>query len=471
MIIGRSRGLFCIVAIFVFALLLAVPAARASYLDDVGYTQLVAELGAGVPTGAGITISQVEALDSSGYYTPNTAILAFSGKVFTPKFDVYSNHATTVGTYLYGNSGMGKGVTAINNWEANNWLQSGFLKTGTTSAPVVETQRVQNSSWVGSFGVGKEAYDIDALRRFDYTINRDNYVAVVGLNNGSGTTVPSLLASSYNAIVVGVSSGNHSRGGTRVETAGRVKPDIVAPAAYTSYATPIVGAAATMLLQTADNTPALANARNSEAVKAILMAGATKEEFANWSRTTTRPLDAVYGAGELNVYNSYHILTAGEQEASTVSDVQKNGWDFSSTPVTSQMKYYFFDVAAGTALSDLSIILTWNRVIADTINGSSWGDPSSTLANLNLWLYSADGYSLGSLLDSSQSTVDNVEHIYETNLAAGRYAIAVNSNTAATDFALAWRSTLITIDIPEPCTLVLLVVGGAVLARRRRMAA
>ena len=65
----------------------------------------------------------------------------------------------------------------------------------------------------------------------------------------------------------------------------------------------------------------------SEVIKAMLMAGATKGEFANWidpttglvnpwNRTQTRPLDDVFGAGELNVYNSYLIGIGGKQSAS-----------------------------------------------------------------------------------------------------------------------------------------------------------
>ncbi|MCE5327184.1 MAG: PEP-CTERM sorting domain-containing protein [Planctomycetaceae bacterium] len=452
-------------AVSLFILFLAVPV-QATYLDDVGYTALVAELGTGVPTGAGISMSQVEAASSENY-SPDTAASAFWGKTFTLMSGAsgVSSHATTVGTYLYGNSGMAKGVTAIKNWEANDWVSSGFLKTGTNSSPALETQRVQNNSWVGSFG--NDDTDQDAVRRFDFTINRDNYVAVVGLNNGSNTTVPNLLAANYNAITVGVSSGIHSRGTTLIDTKGRVKPDIVAPAAYTSYATPIVGAAAAILLQKADSSSIYTNARNSESIKAILMAGATKEEFATWDRTQTRPLDDIYGAGELNVYNSYHILAAGEQNASTSSDAHTTGWDFDACS-SSQNKYYFIDVGAGTSLTDVSIILTWNRVITDGIQGGNWGSPQASLADLDLYLYSAEGYSVRINMDRSISDYDNVEHIYQPNLSAGRYAIVVTSSSAtSTDFSLAWRSTVEI--IPEPATLLLIVgVGGVLLLKGRR---
>ena len=48
---------------------------------------------------------------------------------------------------------------------------------------------VANFSWIGTYGT-TTPHDNDALRRFDYMINRDNLVAVVAVNNGAGTPIP-----------------------------------------------------------------------------------------------------------------------------------------------------------------------------------------------------------------------------------------------------------------------------------------
>ena len=60
------------------------------------------------------------------------------------------------------------------------------------------------------------------------------------------------------------------------------------------------------------------------------------------------------------------------------------------------------------------------------------------LADLNMTLTD----SLGQTVDQSLSTVDNVEHIYLTNLTAGDYTLTISTDTSR-DFGLAWRmSTL-----------------------------
>ena len=59
--------------------------ARASFADDIGLTALRAELGAGIPTGAGVTVSQIEASlsQTSLIYMPDTTSPEFTGKTFT----------------------------------------------------------------------------------------------------------------------------------------------------------------------------------------------------------------------------------------------------------------------------------------------------------------------------------------------------------------------------------------------------
>jgi hypothetical protein len=200
-----------------------------------------------------------------------------------------------------------------------------------------------------------------------------------------------------------------------------------------------VSGAAALLLQTADASPGLVNARKqSEVIKALLLAGATKWSLPGWTRTPTQPLDPVYGAGQLNIQNSYHLLVAGEHPPSSSVTVTNRGWDFATT--TTGAARYFFDVPAGHTLTNFSVILTWNRVVTDG-PGAGFGNLQASVANMDLRLYTAAGFTLGTQLDSSVSTIQNVEHIF-ASLGPGRYALEVTSNTTATDYALAWGGTL-----------------------------
>ena len=414
----------------------------ADYLDDIGFTKLQLELGAAIPTGAGITVSQIESADGSGNYKLDTANYEFGGKTFNWKSPGSgdSSHATTVGRYFYGEySSVAPDVSTIDAWEVSHWITNGSLNANTNSAPKQESRDVQNHSWIGAYA--SQADSIDALRRLDYAINTDNFVSVVGVHNDV-TTVPELLGHAYNVISVGRSDGHHSYGLTTFDEPGRIKPDIVAPGLATSWTTPMVAGSAAALLETARSDSALADADNSEAIKAILLAGATKHEFASWDRTPTRPLDEQYGAGELNIYNSYKILTAGQNEAASDADAAPRGWDFDTH--TGSNKLYFFDVPEDNVMVDMSAILTWNRQITD---GNSrkfqWSDPQAELADMNLRLYEADGYSLGAMLDLSVSTVDNVEHIFQDRLTTGRYVLEVDSDTSGVDFTLAWSSDVV----------------------------
>ncbi len=465
-------------------LLICSSVSLADYKDDIGYTQLVNELGLGnVPNGAGVKVTQVEAdedaSESGIRYRPNEANAGFAGKTITDKSGVSnpasarSTHATNVGLLFYGNSSIASGITQIDAYEANNWLGTGFLRPlsgATPQVPLVETSRIQNHSWIGSFA--EDATATDRLRRFDFMIDRDNVIAAVGVNNGTSTNVPTMLGQSYNSISVGRVDGAHSAGFSTVDGTGRIKPDIVAPQGSTSNATAVVSAAAAMLVQKADTTPGLANGSKAQVVKATLMAGATKNQFLTWDRTTTRPLDDRFGAGALNIYRSYHILAAGEQNATNLATVADTGWDWNNA--TASTLLYFFDVEEGESISEFSAVLTWHRLVADGGPGGGFNGLTSTMANLDLRLFYASGFALGSQLDASLSTVDNVEHIWFTDgLTTGRYALQLSVDAVGLnqqiDYGLAWHSVV----IPEPGSLGLLMVTVAwvVTSRRRRGAA
>lgn len=441
---------------------------RADYKDDIGYTALQLQLGVNIPTGDGVTVAQVEAdADSSSAiaYLPDTADSSFSldnisnattSGAYTSSS--ISTHATMVGKLIYGSEAIASGISSVSVYNANDWLVN-RLRYGVNAAPRTESKDIENHSWVGS--TGSSTSDANILQRLDYSIQTDDFVAVVGVNNGTGAE-QNLLSSAYNVIGVGVSSGNHSSDLTTIDGAGRLVVHLVVPVSTTSEATAVVSSASALLIQTARSN-SMTNGEKSETVKAVLMAGATKSEFSSWSRTTTQPLDATYGAGELNVQNSYNILVAGEQNANASTEVAATGWDYGTVSSSTEQTYRF----TLQDESSLSVALTWNALVSAS---SGWTDLTTSLANLDLQLYTADGLSLGSLLDESLSTVDNVEYIWLENLAAGSYILVVKSaSSSSTDYAIAWQT------IPEPQTFFLLGIGLALIAcsivRKRSLAA
>ena len=454
-----------------FLLLLAPPAAlqgAPAWHGLVDYTKLKSRLGAQTPTGAGVNVSMVEApvTSPSGAYYIDPASPEFSstddplGAAVTlhdgsgnASAGVSSHAQNNVGAYFFGNvTSVAPGANDITLYEANHWLGSVIRYTNATG-PLEQNFRVQNHSWVGTTASGnvppftEHPDNLKVLRRYDYLIERandgDGMTAVVGLNNSSNP-LPYLLAHSYNAIGVGRSDGNHSAGltlspSTSAYGPGRSKPDIVAPAGSTSTSTAMVSSAATMLYQTA----VAPGAAKNEVMKATLMAGATKSEFSNWTRTQVQPLDDMFGAGELNVYNSYLIQYGGRHAGSTAEPtaaVGTYGWDYKEKVDASNELYYSFEISPGSTASNLSIVLSWNVNVTDTNPSESVFTPTESLQNLDLQLYDSTAGFMGTMLDQSISAVDNVEHIYRTNLGPGTYTLKV-SGAANWDYGLAWRMT------------------------------
>ncbi|MDF3057747.1 MAG: fibronectin [Rariglobus sp.] len=428
-----------------FLLLPAFATAHAGWKDDTGHTRLQQTFTSGVPTGVAGGITQAEAGDTGGNnYLPDAANGAFTGKTITNKStgSGTSGHATSVGGYFYGtSSSLIPATVAIDAYNANGWLNTDFLNFGLGSYPLVETRRVQNHSWIsnGSLSDGQVTH---ADLRLDYAINRDGFVSVVGVNNGTSTTLPGLMCQGYHTISVGLVNGQHSAGITAFDTPGRMKPDLVGFEGLTSFATPQVASAAGLVSEKLRNTsysPALATADYPRLTKALLLAGAAKDPLASWSRTdTTKPYDARYGAGALNVFLAYRILLAGNFSPSDTATVDSTGWsvDTALSQGNGTTRTYFFDIPAGSASTRFSAVLVWHRVIDNSLN--------PTVANLDLKLCAvADGtFDVGSVLDSSISTVDNVEHVYQASLAPGRYAVQVTRTSgASTIYALAWRSS------------------------------
>ena len=346
------------------------------------------------------------------------------------------------------------------NYEANDYINN-TLGVDSGADPAAQGFAVGNHSYIGNGNTDAETTDIN--RRMDFVINRDNTVMVVGANNGAANATPQIFAPSYNAITVGRTDGGHSRGevgGTYGN--GRFRPDIVAPAGATSFSTPIVGSAAALLIDAAQGTNGIQN----EVIKSTLFAGATKSEFASWDRTTTRPIDEVFGFGELNILNSYHIWEGGEHEGSTsdpASEINLDGWDYGDFNGTDDL-FYDFSIGPFERITELSAALVWNVDVTDNDANAGVFDATTSLANLDLELYDSSGTFLGSLLDSSLSTDYNAEHIFMQDLATGSYTFRITGDSA-TDFGFSWRITA----VPEPSSAVLLgLIGLGMMTRRRR---
>lgn len=398
----------------------------------VGWEALSDEFGASLADGTGIDVCQVEAIQgSTGGYRPPPGTFEFLNpdKVFSDLSGVNqinSTHAQAVGRYFYGNvMSMVPGVVNVNYYEAENFLLSA-LGLSTNGEPEAQSFTVQNHSWIANQGIS-DAIAQNLLSRMDFAINRDNVNVVAGTNN-SGVT-PRLLVSGFNTISVGRTRGTHAVGLTNFYGPGRVKPEIVSPGPTTSLATPMVSGTAVLLRDAGSGT----NAANSEATKALILAGATKSEFPNWSRTSAIPLDTTFGVGEVNVYNSYKMLLAGEtdgQPAPPSVPTGDSGWDF-GTFNSGQTSNYSIELTEPA--DHVSIVLTWNIEVEDTNSSPAIFIPDTTLANLDL-IFTGNG-----IVDTSSSLNHNIEHIYLRDVPAGTYTIIVTGNRT-TDFGLAWRS-------------------------------
>jgi len=276
---------------------------------------------------------------------------------------------------------------------------------------------------------------------------------------------------------------------TPYESGSRTRPDLVAPETLTSWATPMVASAAALLVETGhkggttlstdplvtsttnrnSNDP-IYNAERSEVVKAALMAGASRKSpnLTNsvtpngYVVNTANGLNNIYGAGQLNIFNSYHIIAAGEQNSLEDfgpggGEIKAVGFDydpqFGGLGSNHTGSYVFRALTTGS----LSASLVWNL----TVTGGDVDnfDTSASLYHLGLYLYDTTS---ALELAYANSTVDNTENIWWQALVPNHsYLLKVTAEQTdfLWDYGLAWDITATTTHAPLPPTVYLLGSG------------
>lgn len=402
----------------------------ASNLDTVGVTLLRS-----VTTnlnGAGIPVAQPEGQAATNAWEVNPGASgvaqpvslftytssAGSSTTFPNSVGLESGHADQVASIFYGiPGGVATNVAHVDTFEADFFINS-----------VVSTSLAIDGLVVNQSFITPEDQQATIDPAYDNYAAKYNTLFVSGAGNAGPISPP---ATCYNGLGVAAYGGASSYGPTLDN--GRSKPDITAPASVTSYSTPQVAGAATLLLQAGargDGGSDTTAATDIRTVKALLLNGAIKP--ANWTNGVSTPLDARYGAGVLNVFNSYEQLVAGKHSFTVSVSVStgsphpptgatgtihaRSGWDFntiSSTVTLDGVNHYYFDLTntAGDAPFTGAATLVWNRQ-QNELN----------INDLDFFLYDANS---SNLVAASTSTVDNVEHLFLTALPPGRYDLQV----------------------------------------------
>lgn len=215
---------------------------------------------------------------------------------------------------------------------------------------------------------------------------------------------------------------------------GRCKPDLVAPGNclaadasepnryepvgnWSSFSTPVVAGTVGLLLQKARQDPQLNAAASPEGgncvIKAILLNSAAKLPYWHKGRLQTDDdhsavLDYIQGAGMLNAAGAYSQLVAGMNGP---GEVLSAGWDLNMLDKSETPQNSYTITLTEPADKVITITLVWNRHYANVSPFEAIPAKDSDL-RLELWAIDPLNQANDYLLDYSDSSVDNVEHIY-----------------------------------------------------------
>lgn len=466
---------------FIFLLVISAHA-RADYFSDIGYDELRAELGVALPVAVDVPVMIVEADKNSDpdviAYAPDTTKAEFRGKKITvgehgpTVYAPFSSHATSVGRRFFGlHSSVSPGINLIASYVTGEWYGAAFIRLGETRQPKVTLSRVAAHAWVGSLDVAVDTpANIDALRRVDWLVETDEFFHVVGFN---GSDKKPLLADAYNVLTVTHTGAKNFRNTLALDmdyVAGRSLPHLVVPDKSPSASTGRAASAAALLVGVGHAVPSLSqgatvnrrgdkifNAERAEVIKAILLAGADRITDNSSAENITgyraagenrmpNGLDRHYGAGQLNIYNSYQILTAGEQDSTEdkASDdlISPNGFDYDESfgGANDSNRHATYRFSTDSVGGILTLSLVWNIDIQGGLQ--LLFDPTANLYDLDMVLYDVSNKD-PVIVAESRSIRDNSENIHVELAAKRNYMIRINRGVDQSlfdwDYGLAWR--------------------------------
>lgn len=251
---------------------------------------------------------------------------------------------------------------------------------------------------------------------------------------------------------------------------GRCKPDIVAPGNcivadyndpnnyapagnWSSFATPVVAGTAALLIQKANQDPNLNLAASpiagNSVIKTILLNSAAKLPFWRKGLLTKDddhdvPLDYVQGAGMVNAVAAYNQLTAGRIQPGVCPNT---GWDLNQLQKNERPEAVYRITIDKPADKTITATVCWNKHYAETFPFEPLPEMNANL-RLECWAIDPNNSNNDYLLDYSDSTVDNVEHIWrraDPNYTEYEIVVLYNNIFDATQpnptppYALAWN--------------------------------
>ena len=411
----------------------------------------------------------------------------FSGNSFDGGYSPYFGTADVINSSWGGTSPAGNNTFAIRlDGYANNNPSTTLVTSAGNSGPASNT--------IGYPGSGYNAITVAALANggdnsynsvanFSSRGPQDYFDPINGTVNGARAAIDiagpgtNLHAAFYG----GQTGGNHFT--IPGSSPGSSSTDFYTFAVQgTSFASPIVAGAVSLIKSASYNTAALAaNAatRDTRVVKSVLQNSADK--IPGWNNgqvangnggvTTTQALDFASGAGALNIGQAFEqYVLAGTQDVPGMANgnlglVDRVGWDMGNVLLGESNLYEISQALAGGSL--FNVTLNWFRdrdytgfLFNQTDNGQA--DLSLQVVNLTT----------NQVISESMSQFNTTEHLSFVLPSDGRYGVRVNytqntfGNQGSVDYGIAWSGFA---AVPEPGALAVLTVvfAGCSLRRRR----